>query len=66
MALTVFEQADEGSCLRVVGHAGLALLLRNMEIDPRSEKATGLARDNLSVVYSATAGKTLCQIRMCT
>ena len=48
MALSVSEQADESPRLPVVGHAGPALLLRSMDLDRRSEKATGLVRDNLS------------------
>ena len=52
MALTVSEQAGEGPRLRVVGHAGPALLLQSMDLDRRSEKATGLVRDNLSPSYT--------------
>ena len=51
VALSVYEQADESPRLRVVGHAGPALLLRIMDLDRRSEKATGLVRDNLSPSY---------------
>ena len=52
MALSVSEQADEGPRLRVVGHAGPTLLMRSMDLDRRSEKATGLVRDNLSPSYT--------------
>ena len=52
MALSVSEQTDEGPRLRVVGHAGPALLLRSMDLDRRSEKAVGLVRDNLSPSYT--------------
>ena len=48
VALAVSEQADDGPRLRVVGHAGPALLLRSMDFDRRPEKVTGLIRDNLS------------------
>ena len=48
----VSAQADEGPCLRVVGHAGPALLMRSMDLDRRSEKATGIVRDNLSPSYT--------------
>ena len=51
MALSVSEQTDEGPRLRVVGHAGPALLLRSMDLDRRSEKATGLVCDNLFLSY---------------
>ena len=53
VALSLSEQADEeGPHLRVVGHAGPALLLRSMDLDRRSEKATGLVCDNLSPSYT--------------
>ena len=48
MALSVSEKADEGPRFWVVGNAGLAVFLRSMDFDRRSEKATGLVRDNLS------------------
>ena len=52
VALTVSEQADEGPRLRVVGHAGPALLMQSIDLDRRSEKATGLVCDNLSPSYT--------------